>query len=65
MIRCFLYDFGAEGWVFFGNDGFGLLEAWLGLCLGDRFGFCDRRGVGKWLGVRVLSFLKGGVLDVF
>ena len=56
---------GAEGWVFFGDDGFGLLEALLGLCLGDRFWFCDRRGVGKGLGVRVVSFLKGGVLDVF
>ena len=56
---------GAGGWVFFGNGGLGLLGALLGLVLGDRFGFCDRRGVGKGLGVRVLSFLKGGVLDVF
>jgi hypothetical protein len=65
MIRCFLCDFGADGWVFFTIGCVGLLGALLGLRFGDRFGSCDRRGVGKGLGVRVLSFLKGGVLDVF
>ncbi len=53
MIRCFLRDFGAEGWVFLTIGTFGLLRTALGLRLGDRFGVCDRRGVGKWLGVWV------------
>lgn len=53
MIRCFLFDFGAEGWMFFRIGCFGLLEAWLGVSCGDRLAFCDRREVGKWLRVRV------------
>lgn len=44
---------GAEGWVFFAVGCFELLEGVLGLGLSLWFWFCDRRDVGKWLGIRV------------